>query len=489
LGDSHDIVAELLRVWLRHSNILPGPPRGQARSDVTEPCSSPKACASHRIGGVSKACEPAVVSRCGEQMTKPESVSVLCVGDTDTRLKWTSTIAQSLIGSLPGSSVRYIAAGNAAPTPMQLASVGLHGPVVRVADREFAASLGDCEVIVVCMRMYRLHAVLEHVRSVQASGQRRPIVITGYAGVVYEGHEMGALWRAGADVVCCNSERDFRLFEDLYDELGLDPGVLVRSGVGVMAQDRMTIDSIIDRCRTLDEPTNVVFAVQPDVPRSRAERVVVLDALVAYAERWPERVVTIKLRSRPGETTTHPEAHHYQDLADTHLDVIPANLRFSYGLMSAVLEETDLLITVSSTAALEALSYGVPAAILTDFGVRANYGTPFFLRSGLLRSMAQLTDGDLPVPNAEWLEQNGFSVSDNPVAVVERLEELLEMTDLPAPPPRFMDEANTPFLVGQAMGWVGAEATCRSSMRHRLRRLLNGPLRRSYVRFDGWLRR
>ncbi len=35
------IVTELARVRLGHSNILPGPSLGQARSDVTYSCSSP----------------------------------------------------------------------------------------------------------------------------------------------------------------------------------------------------------------------------------------------------------------------------------------------------------------------------------------------------------------------------------------------------------------------------------------------------------------
>lgn len=41
LSDAHDVVTEFTRVGLGHSNILPGPPRGQARSHVTYSCSSP----------------------------------------------------------------------------------------------------------------------------------------------------------------------------------------------------------------------------------------------------------------------------------------------------------------------------------------------------------------------------------------------------------------------------------------------------------------
>ncbi|MGL5824684.1 MAG: hypothetical protein ACRCYU_07600 [Nocardioides sp.] len=39
--DAHNILAELLRIRLGHSNILSGSPLGQARSAVTNPCSRP----------------------------------------------------------------------------------------------------------------------------------------------------------------------------------------------------------------------------------------------------------------------------------------------------------------------------------------------------------------------------------------------------------------------------------------------------------------
>lgn len=41
LSNAHNVVTELGRVGLGHSNILPGRPPGQARSDVTYSCSSP----------------------------------------------------------------------------------------------------------------------------------------------------------------------------------------------------------------------------------------------------------------------------------------------------------------------------------------------------------------------------------------------------------------------------------------------------------------
>lgn len=39
--DPHDVLAELFRIGLGHSDILPTRPTGQASSDVTRSCSSP----------------------------------------------------------------------------------------------------------------------------------------------------------------------------------------------------------------------------------------------------------------------------------------------------------------------------------------------------------------------------------------------------------------------------------------------------------------
>ncbi|WP_444547752.1 DUF6716 putative glycosyltransferase, partial [Streptomyces fradiae] len=70
-----------------------------------------------------------------------------------------------------------------------------------------------------------------------------------------------------------------------------------------------------------------------------------------------------------------------------------------YGNMGRVLDVTDLLVTVSSTAALEALHRGVPTAVLTDLGVREALGNHHFIGSGLLTSWDRLDAGDEPVPD------------------------------------------------------------------------------------------
>ena len=409
---------------------------------------------------------------------------IVAVGDTDTRLKWAVRVARALLGG--SCDPRVLAVGADAPTTRQLRDVGIAAPVERVADLELEAHLGGVDVIVACTLMYRLSAILEHVGAAADAGPR-PVVVTGYAGVVYEGHEMGALWRAGADVVVCNTASDRERFARLYREFGLDERVLVRGGFGILS-DRLAASDVVRAIRTGGGDGPIVFAVQPDVPATRGERLALLEGWAEYARRRPDRRVVIKLRSRPDERTTHREPHHYERLAATHAADLPANLEFTYGLMEDVLVGARALVTVSSTAAIEALGRGIPTVILCDFGVRDGYGTSYFLGSGLLRTMSDVIADDVPTPDERWLRRNGFDDDDALDGVVRRVAELLA-DDGPGPPaPRFFDERRTPFVIERARARM-SEPERDASSRSTLRRFVNGPLRRAYLRLDGWLAR
>ncbi len=107
----------------------------------------------------------------------------------------------------------------------------------------------------------------------------------------------------------------------------------------------------------------------------------------------------LKLRTKPGEHTTHIEELPYQKLAQR-CRRLPPNFRLVYGHMGEVLDRTDLLVTVSSTAALESLHRSIPTVVLTDLGVREALGNHHFIGSGCLASWDQLDAGHRPVPDA-----------------------------------------------------------------------------------------
>jgi hypothetical protein len=109
--------------------------------------------------------------------------------------------------------------------------------------------------------------------------------------------------------------------------------------------------------------------------------------------------------------------------------------------MGEVLDRTDLLVTVSSTAALEALHRRIPTAVLTDLGVREALGNHHFLGSGLLASWDQLDGGHRPVPDAHWLSRQGVAADGAYDSAFDearkRVAELLLAPALPPPAPYY----------------------------------------------------
>ena len=81
---------------------------------------------------------------------------------------------------------------------------------------------------------------------------------------------------------------------------------------------------------------------------------------------------------------------------------IKGSFRLAAGDMGEVLSRTDLLVTVSSTAAVEAIHRGIPTAILTDFGIRESLGNAHFLGSGCLAAFDDLDAGAHPVADGRW---------------------------------------------------------------------------------------
>ncbi|WP_435846379.1 DUF6716 putative glycosyltransferase [Streptomyces fradiae] len=298
----------------------------------------------------------------------------------------------------PGAVVTgYVLRGRATPTARQLAEAGLGTPR-EVTGAEFLRAVREeaYDVVVLALVGGAVQAMLHGLAA--AAPRRRPVVVTGYVGVVYEKLADGLLLRHGADLVLANSPYDARRFRAVYEGVGADPSAVVRAALPFLGGAPH---------RPVPGRHTVVFAAQPSVPATRADRMYLLRRLAAHARLHPDREVLLKLRSKPGEHTTHIEELPYQRLARRLPP--PPNLRLVYGNMGRVLDVTDLLVTVSSTAALEALHRGVPTAVLTDLGVREALGNHHFIGSGLLTSWDRLDAGDEPVPDPAWLADQGVA--------------------------------------------------------------------------------
>ena len=109
---------------------------------------------------------------------------------------------------------------------------------------------------------------------------------------------------------------------------------------------------------------------------------------------------------------------------------LPANFRIDYTPVPS-LPRVDLLVTMSSTACLEAIDHGCRVALVLDLGVHERHGNHVFLESGLLRTFDQMTR-TTSGPRRAW--STGGSASGRPPnrTIVDRVEELLDSGDRPS---------------------------------------------------------
>jgi hypothetical protein len=370
--------------------------------------------------------------------TKPPRIAVLA--DSDTRWKWGALTADRIA---PGPSMEaasretaqggpalsgFLLRGRATPTARQLEEVGVRAASLReVTAVEFLRAMAEEEYDVVVLALVGggVQAMLHGLGRVWEGREKRPVVVTGYVGVVYEKLADGLLLRHGADLVLANSRQDADRFRAVYEGVGADASSVTEVALPFLGGDAYTGEH---------DPYTVVFAAQPSVPANRKDRTYLLERLVKHARLHPEREVLLKLRSKPGEHTTHIEELPYQKLAQR-LDP-PPNFRMVYGHMGEVLDRTDLLVTISSTAALESLHRRIPTVVLTDLGVREVLGNHHFVGSGCLASWDQLDAGHRPAPDEEWVARQGVAAVGSPTgqgsyahafdAARERIAKLLD---------------------------------------------------------------
>lgn len=232
----------------------------------------------------------------------------------------------------------------------------------------------------------------------------RPVLVSGLPGISFPSKWKGIFFRARADLFVLHSHREVRAYEEMAREGGVEPhfalatlpfargagatgGAGVTDGAGSMGRD------------------SVVFAAQPSVPFERADRALVVRWLVDTARAHPEWRVVIKTRAAAGEHQTHREEHPYPDLVPADA---PTNLVVESGPMAEHLDRAVALVTISSTAVLEAAARGVPALTLTDFGIGRHLINEVFVGSGLEGDAVDLVDGRFGVVRPEWMRDNYF---------------------------------------------------------------------------------
>lgn len=360
-------------------------------------------------------------------MTPPPQAAgarrVVVLTDSDSYVKWGAHVAGQFPDHWP---VRFlIARGSTEPTARQTAEA-LDGSrfapeqAERVTLRDLRSVMDRWrpDVVLLAMRGLAVRAALD---SVIGDDPDRPVVVSGLPGVSYPVFSMGLRFRRGVDLYVLHSLREVRAFTDTAERLGI--------------RHRFELATLpFAGPSASDLPRNrIVFAAQAKVPALKRQRVWLLQQLVATARRHPDLEVVVKLRAGAGEPQTHDEMYPFDALL-AEMDDLPANLVVESGSMREHLARAVGLVSVSSTALLEAVAAGVPALALTDFGVDTQHINTVFLDSGLLGASDDLVAARFRDPNPAWLDDNYFHglQRDTWVGAVEEVLAKRDAEGLPA---------------------------------------------------------
>jgi len=365
------------------------------------------------------------------------SRTAILVAAFDSQLKWAGTIRHAL--QAHGFSCQVIVPNDIrhAISDTQLADYGgssvQYLPWAELVRRSF-----EVDVVVLSIQGPHVSRFTHDIfDAVAATGKRPPVTISGWVGVIIEKITAGYLERYATDVVAVNSRTDLRTFQTVAGSLGLPTQNLLLSGLPLLTggyQEAPTGTPI----RT------VMFADQPTVPSAEEDRLYLYEELIAYARAHPDRSVVLKPRHRIGEDTFHKMKFHPEALLRGR--TLPANFSIDYTPISQRLADLDLMLTVSSTAALEAVGAGVRTAFIADLDIREQLGNHIFLDSGLLRTFDQVQRDEIGTPNQSWIDDYFFGTDSGSPAeqIVVRALELVE--DPQRNPPAAWQ---TPFFASQ----------------------------------------
>ncbi|WP_141651222.1 DUF6716 putative glycosyltransferase [Microbacterium sp. 3J1] len=381
----------------------------------------------------------------GMSVSGSGTLRVVAIADADSFVKWSA----SLLGGVPGIRPHLLIVRTPLTVSVEQQRTALTGtgmPAENVTRISFAETVGWLEgqrpdVVLLAGRgpfVRLMGRVVDRLT-------RRPVVVAGMPGMAIPAQRGALDYRRYADLLVVHSHREERAFAELGRRIGVGvptalatlPFARLRSRM--LAPDRarvlaaephgssrgaMLVSERPDEGREKREPaTDIVFAAQALVPVGREERAEIAATLIRAAEADPGRRVVLKLRSRPGETETHRERDSYLDLLPSRH---PANLVVSYDSMASALSTAAGLVTVSSTAAVEAVAVGVPVIALDSFGVSKSLLNTVFVGSGLLGGRAEVVAGRFRHPHPDWLRDNYFHPSSESTWW-ERVEQLVAM--------------------------------------------------------------
>ncbi|MDY0909949.1 DUF6716 putative glycosyltransferase [Microbacterium sp. CFBP9034] len=330
-------------------------------------------------------------------MTAPRRIVALA--DTDSYVKW----AAALLGTLDAgwdASILVVETPLVVSDPqLDAALSGSDLPSDRVSRVGWDAltprlSTLGADVVVLAGRGPLVRVLAREVATLSP----RPVIVAGLPGISIPATRKAIAYRAQADLFVLHSHRECRDFAALSVERGMPQ----RFALATLPFARGGAE-----LSQTPKGTDLIFAPQAKVPADRPDRMRIARLLVRTADADPSRRVVVKLRAERGEQQTHAERDAYPDLLAS-LGPLPPNLVTSTASMHRALDRAEGLVTVSSTAAIEAIARGIPVIALDTFGVAPELINEVMADAGLLSGEQDVVARRFRHPDAAWLDDNYF---------------------------------------------------------------------------------
>ncbi|HEU4907581.1 MAG TPA: DUF6716 putative glycosyltransferase [Propionibacteriaceae bacterium] len=334
-----------------------------------------------------------------ERAVRPESaapaaVRVLAIADTDSYLKWSAATLDALPHSWESSQL--LIRNPVMPSEAQIRAASSR----RVEVMSFRALVRrirrECPDVVLLACTGPVVAALTDHRVFWR--RNRPVLITGLPGISLPATKRAVAARAACDLFVVHSKREIAEF-----------GAFAASQAPRLACGLASLPFLLNRSpmRAADSAHqhHLLFAAQAKVPAERVHREQILIALADAGS------AVVKLRAWSEEQQTHNETWSYPKIMEDLVEqrrVSSGAVAFVGGSMHDALRRARGLVTVSSTAALEAIAMNRPILIISDFGVSAEMINVVFEGSGCLGTLDDLRSGRFFRPDPRWLEINYF---------------------------------------------------------------------------------
>ncbi|PRY68873.1 hypothetical protein B0I08_10378 [Glaciihabitans tibetensis] len=335
---------------------------------------------------------------------------VLAIGDSDSYVKWGAAVLERMPAHWEKSMViigtPVVPSGAQLEAALSSSSLAVDDvPIVELADVTARVLADKPDIVLMSVRGPVVRVLVRTIVAATALNPElhRPVFVSGLPGISIPATGRALYFRSQVDLFLLHSKREIREFQALAHKMNVTQSFalatlpfLPTSGTALATGDPAR--------------TDIVFAAQAKVPREKEDRRAVLNWLIAAARARPTQRVVIKLRALPGEAQTHAEKYPFDQLLREAAkeSPLPTNLVVSGGSMQEHLDSAAGLVTVSSTAAIEAAAQGIPVLALDDFGTSAELINLVFEGSGLLGHSRELTSGALRLPRPSWLDDNYF---------------------------------------------------------------------------------